>query len=200
MARYFLILDGAEFHDSFRPALAASWRGRSFAPCRALCARLLPRARDFAARYHLGSDEPLLARVVAGLAFDRTFWHHLVGEVLWYGAVGIPEVQIAEEAWTCLVPPITKALRGSHDLVFGGGFYRPDQAGWNDVDDVQRLAAYLSTVDTSAWRPEDLASLTEVTTDERTEELADAREWFPAFAALYRQAADERRIVVCETL
>jgi hypothetical protein len=200
MAQYFLLLDATEFHELFRPALAASWRSRSFAPFGTVTDTLLPRMRDFAARYHLGSQEPLLAQVTGGLAFDRTFWHHLVGEVLWYGAVDIPELQTAEPAWTCLVKSpgtILQAYRGSRDLVFGGGFYRPDAAGWNDVDDVQQLARCLAAVDVYAWRPEDLAALDE---DERAEELADAQEWFPDFAGFYGRAAEAGRIVVCESL
>jgi hypothetical protein len=214
MADYFLLLDAAEFHKQFRPALGASWRGRSFTPCRALCQALLPRMRSFAAKYHLGSDEPLLAQVAAGLPFDRTFWHHLVGEVLWYGAIDIPEVQTAEKAWACLLaqlgaplagqrvgmPAIMKVLHGSRDLIFGGGFYRPEAAGWNDVADVLRLAQYLGSVDVTAWRPEGLAPLVELSPEDRREELADAQAWFPALLALYRQAAADRRVIVGESL
>jgi hypothetical protein len=203
MAQYFLLLDAAEFHDQFRPALVASWRKRSFAPLGTLTDMLLPRMRDFAVRYHLGSQEPLLAQVAGGLPFDRTFWHHLVGEVLWYGAVDIPELQTAEPAWTCLVKPpgtIVQAHRGSRDLVFGGGFYRPDAAGWNDVEDVRRLAASLAGVDVNTWQPEELAALNDIAVDERAEELADAQAWFPDFASFYRQAAEAGRIVVCESL
>jgi hypothetical protein len=214
MSHYFLLLDASEFHDQFRPALSASWRNRSFAPLRDLSAVLLPRIRDFATRFHLGPDEPLLAQVAAGLPFDRTLWRYLVGEVLWYGAVDIPELPTAEQALVCLLaprapqisedrssaPPIQQAHRGSRDLVFGGGFYRPDHAGWNDSDDVQRLAVYLAAVTMDAWRPEDLAALTELSDEDRVEELADAREWFPALAALYRRAAEDRRVLVCEAL
>jgi hypothetical protein len=141
--------------------------------------------------------------VAGGLPFDRTFWQHLVGEVLWYGAVDIPQLQTAEPAWTCLVKSpgtIVQAHHGSRDLVFGAGFYRPDAAGWNDVEDVQRLAARLARVDVNTWQPEELAALNEVAADERAEELADAQAWFPDFASFYRQAAEAGRIVVCESL
>jgi hypothetical protein len=214
MAQYFLLLDGTELHADFRPALAASWHSRSFEPCRVLSKSLLVRMRDFAARYHLGSDEPLLAQVATGLPFDRTLWHHVVGEVLWYGAVEIPELPTAEQALMYLLapegaqprvgrdnlPPILQAHRGGRDLVFGGSFYRPDHAGWNDQDDVERLAAYLGAVDVGRWQPQQLASWTELTEEERTEELADAQAWLPALAALYRQAADGRCVIVCEML
>src|SRR5690348_14059984 len=93
MPLYHLLLDGTTFHDRIRPALAAAWKGRSFEPCRGLCADLIPAAERFARRYHLGGDEPLLRQVAAGLPFDRDFWRHLVGELLWFGASEIPEFE-----------------------------------------------------------------------------------------------------------
>ena len=51
MPLYFLQLDAALFHQGLRPALAASWRERSFLPCRRLCDELRPRIEAFAERY-----------------------------------------------------------------------------------------------------------------------------------------------------
>ena len=56
MSDYFLLLDAALFEEHIRPALAASWRMRSFQPCRSLCASLLPAARTYAERYHTGPE------------------------------------------------------------------------------------------------------------------------------------------------
>jgi hypothetical protein len=214
MAHYFLLLDGTEFHEELQPALSASWRSHSFAPCRGLCARLQPRLRDFTSRYCLGNSESLLTQVGGGVPFDRTLWRHLAGEVLWYAALEIPEIQTAEEPLRCLLapevatahgvdrlamPPILQAHRGSRDLLFGGRFYRPDQAGWNDTDDVDRLATYLGSVDPSRWRPEQLVGLPDLAEEERVEELADARAWLPALVALYDQAREHGRVIVCES-
>src|SRR6266478_5240582 len=104
MPLYFLAVDGTLFEQRLRPALAAAWRRRSFAPCRGVCAEVLPRARDFARRY-LIAGEPLLQKVLDGLAFDRDFWRHLAGELLWYGADDIPELQTTPEALCCLLAP-----------------------------------------------------------------------------------------------
>src|SRR4051812_32843763 len=105
MPLYHLLLDAAAFHDRIRPALSAAWLQRSFASCRALCESLLPAARSFAERYHLGSDEPLLAQVGRGLPFDRAFWRHLAGEILWYSATEIPEFETAPDSLCCLLAP-----------------------------------------------------------------------------------------------
>jgi hypothetical protein len=79
MADYFLLLDGKTFEGEVRPALAASWRQRSFEPCRALCAGLASAARSYAERYHV-VGESLVVRAAAGLPFDRAIWRLLVGE------------------------------------------------------------------------------------------------------------------------
>ncbi len=216
MPLYHLLLGAADFHARVRPALAAAWRGRNFKPCQALCEALLPAAREFAARYRLGPEEPLLARVAAGLPFDRELWRHLAGEVLWYSAAEIPEFQTAPESLCCLLAPerygqrdtlreqfapIEQAHYGARDLVFGGAHYRPDRAGYNDSADVERLAAYLDGLDPGSWTADGLAALEGVESEEdRAEELAFVRDWFPALRDLYRRARQRRQIVVCETL
>jgi hypothetical protein len=216
MPLYHLLLDAAAFHDRIRPALAAAWLRRSFEPCRPLCAALLPAARAFAARYHLGPDEPLLAGVARGLPFDRDFWRHLVGEALWYSAAEIPEFESAPDSLCCLLAPqrylertmarerfapIEQAHYGARDLVFGGAYYRPDQAGYNDTPDVQRLADYLDGLDPQAWTVTGLTLLEGVESEEdRAEELEFVRDWFPALRELYRRAREQRQMVVCEIL
>jgi hypothetical protein len=213
MADYFLLLDADAFELRFRPALAAAWRLRSFEPCRALAAELTPAARSYAERYHVGG-EPLLARVAAGLPFDRAFWRGLVGEVLLFSAAEIPEFQVCEEVLCCLLAPdhyrgavaergrlapIQQAHRGSRDLTFGAAVYRPDHAGLNDAADVARLADYLAAVRPETWTVADLAMLRGVEDDEgRADELAFAREWFPALADLYRRVRERRCVVVIE--
>src|SRR5438132_406710 len=105
MADYFLLLNGAFFETVARPALAESWRQRSFTPCQGLCASLVPAARDYATQYHVGAGEPLLALVAGGLPFERTRWRFLVSEVLLFGAVEIPELQTSPQTLCCLLAP-----------------------------------------------------------------------------------------------
>jgi hypothetical protein len=214
MADYFLVLDGAAFEGQVRPALAESWRRRSFEPCRALCAGLVSAARSYAERYHTGDAEPLVARVAAGLPFDRAYWRALVGEVLLFEAVEIPEFQTCAETLCCLLAPeqvqagfvlrerlapIQQAHRGSRDLTFGTAVYRPEHAGYNNAADVARLADYLASVQPERWTPTALADLGgDLDDEERAEELAFAREWFPALRDLYGRARDQGRVLVIE--
>jgi hypothetical protein len=93
MAEYFLCLDAETFLRRIRPALAASWRQRSFDPCHCLCNELLPAANDYTHRYYTGGEETLVARVAQGLPFERLSWRLLVGEVLLFAAEEIPELQ-----------------------------------------------------------------------------------------------------------
>jgi hypothetical protein len=214
MADYFLVLNGDDFERSVRPVLAASWRERNFAPCRALCVLLLPAARAYTERYHTGSDEPLLAQVAGGLPFDRTFWRSLVGEVLLFSAVEIPELQtcpetlcrlLAPAAWGDAVPreqlpPIRQAHEGSRDLTFGGAVYRPEYAGYNNAADVARLADYLGGIDPARWAVADLGPHEGEDTDDLADELDFAREWFPVLAALYRRCRELGRAIVHEAI
>jgi hypothetical protein len=216
MADYFLLLDADSFEGQFRPALAAGWRQRSFEPCRALCASLLPAARAYAQRYHTGADEPVLSLVAQGLPFDRVYWRHLVSEVLLFTAVEIPELQVCEETLCCLLAlqnyrasvtsrerlaPIQQAHRGTRDLTFGAAVYRPENAGYNNRDDVARLAEYLARVRPEAWTVSDLTDLRGVETEEdRADELAFAREWFPALGDLFQRARGQGYVIVYESI
>jgi hypothetical protein len=175
---------------------------------------LLPAARDYGERYHAAATESLLARVAAGsVPFDRALWRALVGEVLLFGAVEIPEFQVNAETLRCLLAPqrdgirdrarftpIEQVLDGSRDLTFGAAVYRPEHAGFNSADDVTRLGAYLAAVRLESWTAADLAGLPDLPADDRDDELAFAREWFPALVALYSRAAGEGRAIVHESI
>jgi hypothetical protein len=216
MPLYFLLLSDSLYRQRLRPALATSWRQRSFEPCRALCADLLPAARAFAARYHLNPEQAILEPVAAGLAFGRELWTALVGELLWFSASEIPEIQTAPDALCCLLAPdrfiqgeiprerftpIRQAHYGTRDLILGGRYYRPEQVGYNNAGDVARLADYLASVDPRQWTPAALAPLAELASEEeRAEELAYVRDWFPALCELYQQARQRAEMVVCEIL
>ncbi|HYV38004.1 MAG TPA: hypothetical protein VE988_20125 [Gemmataceae bacterium] len=214
MALYFLVLDRLSFQEEILPGLVESWRKRSFAPCKAICAKVLTRAKDFADRYYI-VGETLLAQIGKGLPFDRLFWQHLAGELLWYSAVDIPELQTSPDTLARLLapqpenwantprealPPILQAHHGSRDLRIGNTFYRPEQAGWNDPSDVVRLAAYLNSVHPETWQAVDLSCVPEIPGEEREEELAYLRDWFPPLQELYAQAAQRDQVIVCEIL
>jgi hypothetical protein len=215
MAVYFLLLDADLFHGEIAPALAASWRQRSFGPCRSVCRHLQPAARDFTERYRIGPDEPLLYRA-ADLPFDRDLWRALAGELFLYGAADMPTMQTAAATLCCLLAPerlgqcgsdrqhfapIEQAHYGCRDLVFGGGFYRPEQAGWNDTADAVRLAGYLTAVDPEAWTVEALRSLPDLGEEtERAEELEFARECLRNLRAVYEGGAGQGQVIVCELL
>jgi hypothetical protein len=214
MPLYFLLLDGEFFHQHLRPALTYSWQRRSFQPCQALCAELVPAALAFQKRYHIGPEEMLVNRVAEGLPFDRALWRHLAGELLWLVAAEIPEIQTTPEALGCLLgadpnmasglqrrqlAPIQQAYFGTRDLRFGSGYYRPAEAGYNDRDDVIRLGDYLACLEPENWQADALAALPELAdAQERTEELELAKEWLPALHALYCRAQQKGQIIVCE--
>jgi hypothetical protein len=216
MSLYFLVHDAAAFHQQIVPALAEAWRRRNFAPCRPLVAALLPAAEAFAQRYYTDLEGSMLVRLPHGLPFNRAVWRHFVGEVLLYAARDIPEIETAPETLSCLLTPkrcrdgpvqrsmfgpVEQAHFGSRDLVFGSGYYRPEQAGWNDLDDVARLAAYLEAVDPTVWTAADLAGLPGLKEEEDcAEELAYVRDWLPALQTLYRQAHERQEVIICETI
>jgi hypothetical protein len=208
---YFYLLDSQLFTERTCPALAECWQRHSFEPARQFCQDLLPHVAAFVERYHLGPEEPLLVRVCHGLPFDRRFWRSLVGEVLLFSAEEIPEIQTAPESFCCLLAPdsyrvgqvlreslapIQQVHQGSHDLVLGGAFYRPEHAGWNDPDDVIRLAKYLESLNPHDWKATDLALMADV--EEPAEELEFLRDWFPPLRDLYKTAAERKQVIVCE--
>jgi hypothetical protein len=216
MSIYYMLLDTDWFYRRMHPALAASWRLRSFDSCRELCTDLVPSSFAFMERFHTGPDEPLLCKVARGLPFDRHFWRLLVGELLLYAAAEIPEIQTAPNTLCCLLSPqtyrqcavprssfapIQQAHYGTRDLRFGAHCYRPEQAGYNDAHDIARLCNYLAAQAPDKWRLAELAELRDITDEEeRQEELDFAREWFPVLRDLYGRAAMRGQLVVCESL
>ncbi|MGE3808332.1 MAG: hypothetical protein AB7K24_27030, partial [Gemmataceae bacterium] len=133
MPLYFLEHDSRFFHDQLAPALAACWRQRSFAPCLDLAASLVAAGRAFVPAQH--DEQPLLAMLPA-LPFERDLWRLAAGEFLLFGARQVPLVPTTVDTLLFLAGAENTGMRqahfGSHDVVFGGGFYRPDQAGLND--------------------------------------------------------------------
>jgi hypothetical protein len=197
---YFYLLPAPFFHELLRPALTRSWARRSFAPCRDLCELLLRRGPELPA-------DCLLRRLPP---FSRHAWHGLIGECLLFGSVELPRLSTAPAALNCLLAPgheradtlargdfapIQQVHWGARDLRFGG-YYRPEHAGYNDGADVLRLCAYLEAQDPARWRAADLTHL--ASAEERAEELADVRDWWPALVALYQRAAQDDLVIACE--
>ncbi len=213
MADYFLLLDGVAFETKLRPALTASWRQRSFEPCIPLCQELAPAARDFTQRYHTG-DQPILCQLAvaaSALPFERGFWRALVGEMLLYSAQEIPEFQLVEQTLSDLLfpgipaaverggfTPIQQIHRGTRDLSFGAAVYRPDNAGYNNATDVERLADYLDAINPTSWIVANVAGSNEE--EDREDELEFAREWFPSLREMYQRARDGGCVVVIESI
>ncbi len=215
MPLYFLLHHADRFEHSLRPVLGEAWRRRDFGPCRSLSTDLIPAAAAFAQRYHAGSDDPLLMQVARGeVPFDRDLWRLLVGEVLVYAAAAIPDIATAPDTLCHLLAPeqdelvarpqfapIQQVHFGARDLVFGGGYYRPEAAGYNRSDDVARLADYLAAIDPGQWTTADLNGLREFTDEaDRADELEFARELLPALRELYREAQRAGQSVICERL
>jgi hypothetical protein len=210
MLLYFYLLRAAFFRECLRPALVAAWRRRSFVPCRELCAQVVATSVQ-----HVPPDA-ILRQVSGGLPFAREFWHALVGEVILFGAQDMPLVQASPQTLCCLLAPeqycaadvpraafapIQQVHFGSRDLAFGGAYYRPDRAGYNDETDVRRLTSYLEGVDPAAWHEEMLQPIAELpTASEREEELAFVRDWWTPLVDVYRSAIERSCIVVCEEM
>jgi hypothetical protein len=214
MSDYILVHDATTFEERLRPALARSWQTRSFEPCRPLCAEMQAAAQTYKDRYHLGDTTSFVAQVAAGLPFARDWWRMLVGELLLFTALEIPEIQTAADTLCCLLapghdlaadvprpllPPILQVHRGSRDLTFGYAVYRPDHAGLNTPADVRRLADWLETVDPSIWTKEAIVNV-EDSEEERYEELEFVRDWFPVLVDLYRGVRARGQLLIHESI
>ncbi|MFL5242108.1 MAG: hypothetical protein ACJ8FY_08365 [Gemmataceae bacterium] len=212
MKLYYMLIDAERFHQRLAPALGASWRRRSFDPCRTLCTDLLPAVKAFAERYHMTFEDSLLHQFQASLPFDRATWRALVSEILLYSAAEVPELPNIFATLKCVLAgmptvnadrldftPFEQIELGSRDLMFGGGYYRPEQAGLNDRDDVARLANYLNSLQPEMWTASALEGLSELPlNEEREEELEFVRQEFPTLERIYHGARLSGQVIICE--
>jgi hypothetical protein len=211
MPLYFMLHDAERFNALIRPALAASWRQRSFTPCLKLQTALAIEAACYFNENRIGEDESILLRVGPDLAFSKEVWRFLVGEVLLIGAADLPEIPVPEQPLRRLLHggesesvtrfqfvPIEQALYGARDLVFGG-WYRPEHAGYNDKADVLRLVTYLDALQSESWSTVDLSWL-DVSDEERHDELEFARASIRLLREMYDRARSRDQIIVCEHL
>jgi hypothetical protein len=210
MLLYFYLLGGSFLRERMRPALTEAWRRRSFTPCRALCDEVVARAA------RTPPDDSVMRQAAQRLPFAREFWHALAGELLVYGCEDLPLIQTAPASLCCLLAAEHRGLGdlprgqfaaihqvhfGSRDLRFGGAFYRPDRVGINDEGDVARLLLYLEGIDAGGWQEKMLCPMPEfASAEERAEELAFVRDWWPALVEMYRGALTARQVIVCEQL
>src|SRR6516162_5265496 len=192
MPLYFMLHDPRRFYGLLAPALAASWRQRSFAPCVELRAALEKELWDFADANCIKREDIFLLRVRPNTRFDRDVWRILVGEMLLCAAADVPEIPTAAETLTRLLPAhpeLVQAHYGTRPLVFGGGWYRPDDASYNDCDDVARILESLQGLEPARWTTADLSGWREGEIDyERRDELEFARAALPPLCALYQRA------------
>jgi hypothetical protein len=214
MPLYFLLFDPRKFKKLARP-LGEGWARRALDPLQLVCRDLRAAADKFADRFGMTAGDLVITQALRGVALDRNLWRTLIGEILLMTAEEVPEIETAPQALTCLLAPhryrervgqrecyapIEQAHFGSRDLVFGHAYYRPEHAGWNDVEDVARLAQYFTGIDPSVWQVSYLAELRDIDPEDRADELDYARQCFGALQGLYRGAADCGRIVVCEEI
>ena len=206
--RYFFLVPAGRFHELILPALAASWRHKALAPLVDLVRR-----KDSAvpATPYLGYEvQSMSLQVPNGIPFRHDLWRIFFAEALISNAIEMPQIEtplctyakllgqeLSEDRTTFV--PIQRAVLGGRELTAGGGFYRPDAAGWNDSTDVEWLDTWLTQVNTSNWSELSLDMSAEPG-DGRSDELQFALEWFPDLCGLYRRAHDIAAVVVTEEL
>lgn len=215
MVDYIFVHQRTLFEQHLRPALAEAWALRSFTPCLRINEIVTPLAMEYARRYHVTPDCLLSLRLGGELAFDRSVWRALVGELLTVTAHEIPEFAASLEPLALLLspgssgarqfdrasaPPIRQALHGSRDLTMGRVAYRPEHAGFNDAGDVARIADYLASIDSAALSVPDGQSAPGMSDGGQDEELLDAGEALAFLRDLYYRSRDGDRVVIVECL
>jgi hypothetical protein len=203
MPLYFMLHDAERFETLIRPALAASRRQRSFAPCEALRSALAAAIEQFVSNNRIRPEELILLNLRPDMPFNQNTWRMLAGEVLLAAADEMPEVPDVEESLVHRLgddPSIQQAYHGTHALCFGGGWYRPDHAGYNDLGDVRRLADFLSSVDPDAWTGDFRPGDGPICMDERYDDLIYTRQGLKTLTDLYSLAKTGRQLIVCEEI
>ena len=200
MADYLLIHEDAAF-ARLRPSLGDAYVRRSFCGLEAQLGPWREAARAYARSYHIDPGEIFLLGVEPATPFSRAAWRTLVGELLVVTADELPELPGHLESLGRLLPaPLAReALRGCADLVFGLATYRPGMAGFNSVEENERLLGELRAVDPSAWTESMLVSET-IDPEEAREELLDARDGYAFVVELYERVVRAGRVIVFEDI
>src|SRR5262245_17995157 len=205
--RYFMAIPADWFHTRLSGSLRMCWRLRSFAPAVEICRELAISARRFIQREAGSEMPPLTLLVPEGLTFAPDRWRTLSGELMLFGAAELPELETPLESYSAVMglempcfradfTPIQQAILGGRDLQFGG-YYRPDHAGWNDLADIARLHSWFAAIDMEKWTS---AGLTHVPMEDRDDELAFLREWFPALRAMCCRCHDRELVLASEEI
>lgn len=213
MPIYFYVHDRCWFQDEFLRSMAECRRLKSFRPCLALCRSMTTTAEDYWRRFHIGEDVPLVCQVDAGTRYDASLWELLVGELIVVGAREMPEIAQAPETLCCLASgdraldpllreryePMQQVHLGTRDLCLGQAHYRPMHVGWNDAEDVKRLAAYLAALQPELWTTESLIRCG-FDSNESSEELDYAKNCLTELRKLYDDAAAAGSVMVMELI
>jgi hypothetical protein len=198
-----MLHDAERFDAIIRPALGASWRQRSIEPLRSLQLALREEVERFVTENRIRREDLVLHSLHPRMPFDRNTWRTIAGEVLLLAAAEVPEIPDVEETLVKLHgedPSIHRAYHGTLNLCFGGGWYRTDQAGYNDTDDVMRLACWLASIDPNTWSPNRLSGHRHTQDEEQQEELAFTSQAFKQLATVYDRARTRRQLIVCEVI
>jgi hypothetical protein len=202
---YFMAIPGPWFRQLLIPALGECLRERTFRPVESICRDLRATAVQFV---QSGSElSPVALEVLEGLKFNIDLWRILAGELMLFGAEELPELETPLDMYATVLgerlsevrgefPPIQQAIEGSRDVWFGA-FYRPEHAGWNDEDDVRRLARWFSSVNPEQWKA---TRLPDAPPEDQEDDIAFLREWFAELASMYQRSVDSGRVIVCERM
>jgi hypothetical protein len=195
--RLFLLHNPQFFRTCIVPAVAASFRDRSFAAFSQLEPRIASRIDRFAERALLTPNERPLFADCRTLTFHRRTWRYLVGELLLYAADEIPDFPIEPDLLSQFLPTdlIRRLHTGSRELTFEGIPYRPENSGFHDAADVANITPQLRTMDCSHWPAE---RLVDVPAEDREHELAYARQCFKELQCMYESAIAHDYLIVCE--
>jgi hypothetical protein len=203
MALYFMLHDAERFHSLLSPSLAASWRHRSLAPCRTLCSALTEDFERFVTENRVRREEMMMLSLQPNMLFNRDVWRIITGEVLLAAAAEVPEIPDVEETLIRLLgddPSIHQAIHGTRGLRFGGGWYRPDHAGYNDASDVKQLAGYLTSIDLGSYPGNMLTGHSRANEEEWKAELGFALHAIKLLATVYDQARSRGQLIICEAI
>jgi|SRR5262245_32032866 len=202
MPLYFMLHDAERFDALIRPALGASWWQRSIEPLRSLQLALREEVERFVTENRVRREDLVLHSLHPRMPFDRNTWRIIAGEVLLLAAAEVPEIPDVEETLVRLQgedPSIHRAYHGTHNLCFGGAWYRPDHAGYNATDDVLRLANWLTSIDLDRFQDK-LSGPSQTDENEQQEELAFTTQAFKQLAAVYDRARTCGQLILCEVI
>lgn len=203
MPHYFLVHDPELFGLAIVSSLKESWAAKSLRPIQAIATKHHELIQKFITLYHLKHDDLMLLRLQSRMDFDRDLWELLAGELMFAVAEEIPLIQEAGDTLLELergCREMQEVHQGARPLQFGNREYRPFAAGMNSLEDVARLARYLTSTTPDNWETTGLSIGQNSTEEDLVEELAFAAQSLEQLRQLYERSARAGRLIVCETL